>query len=155
MWYKNMAGFSFFLHLLSNPSSTTPTPPSSPLHPLPKCLRTICNLLNPAKIEIYLPLNRGYPGDNGMHVLVCAREPSGNTDTMKCSCQLMGLNNEGATSRETMVMICVVWIIWRSFSIFGCKEHLCAVDVLRNNSVVNIHFLSAQYFYALRGTSNL
>lgn len=43
----------------SNPSATPAPPPSTPTRP--KCLRAICNLLNPAKIEIYVPLDKGYP----------------------------------------------------------------------------------------------
>lgn len=72
MQHEDVPGFSFFLHLLWKPLHYNPLPfpspswPPSPLPPpstptQPKCLRAICNLLNPAKIEIYVPLDKGYP----------------------------------------------------------------------------------------------
>lgn len=62
--HRSVPGFSFFLHLLRKNLCSNHhhhLPRLLPLQPRPKCLRAICNLLNPANIEIYVPLDKGYP----------------------------------------------------------------------------------------------
>lgn len=121
----------------------------------PKCKRTASNLFNPAKIEIYVPLVRRLPRDNGIHVLVCASERGRNTDTLKCVCQLMQIMTKaaGSTRRQTTRMreTHVRWIICQSFSY--CKEHLGIIYVWKNTAVINSHLqvLNEAYFLSFEG----